>query len=67
VANLIAGLLVTLAGSLRDEVRPGGTVLASGIFVDREADVAAAFGAVGLEVVGRTADRDWVALEAARA
>ena len=66
VANLIAGLLVTLAGPLRDEVRPGGTVLASGIFVDREADVTAAFGAVGLDVVGRTADGDWVALVAVR-
>ncbi|HEU0236907.1 MAG TPA: 50S ribosomal protein L11 methyltransferase [Candidatus Limnocylindrales bacterium] len=66
VANLIAGLLVTLAGSLRDEVRPGGTVLASGIFVDRETDVAAAFRDAGLDVVGRTAEGDWVALAAVR-
>ena len=39
LANLIAGLLVPLAPALRDELRPGGTLLASGIFVDREAEV----------------------------
>ena len=40
LANLIAGLLVPLAPALRDELRPGGTLLASGIFIDREAEVA---------------------------
>ena len=66
LANLIAGLLVPLAGGLENEVRPGGVLLASGIFVDREGDVRAAFGAAGLEVTGRTAEGDWVALEAIR-
>jgi len=66
VANLIAGLLVTLAVPLRDELRLGGSLLASGIFVDREAEVVAAFGSVGLDVVDRTAEGEWVALEAIR-
>ncbi len=66
LANLIAGLLVPLASGLRDELRPGGVLLASGIFVDREGDVGAAFEAAGLEVTGRTAEGDWVALEALR-
>ena len=66
LANLIAGLLVPLAGDLRDELRPGGVLLASGIFIDREGDVRDAFEAVGLEVTGRTAEGDWVALEAIR-
>ena len=66
LANLIAGLLVPLAGGLADELRPGGVLLASGIFVDREGDVRAAFEAVGLEITGRTAEGDWVALEAIR-
>ncbi len=66
LANLIASLLVTLAGALRDELRPGGTLLASGIFVDREADVRTALAAVGLAVTGRTEEGDWVALEAVR-
>ena len=66
LANLIAGLLVPLAPALRAELRPGGTLLASGIFVDREADVRAAFEAAGLTVTERTAEGDWVALEAVR-
>ena len=66
LANLIAGLLVPLATRLAEELRPGGVLLASGIFIDREGDVRAAFGAAGLEVTGRTAEGDWVALEAIR-
>ncbi len=67
VANLIASLLVALAGPLREELRPGGRLLASGIFVDREDDVRRAFEPVGLIVSGRWAEGDWVALEAVRA
>jgi ribosomal protein L11 methyltransferase len=63
---LIASVLISLAGPLRDELRPGGTILASGIFVDREADVRSAFDAVGLAVATRTTEGDWVALEARR-
>jgi ribosomal protein L11 methyltransferase len=66
LANLIAGLLVTLAGSLHDELRPGGSLLASGIFVDREGEVRAAFARAGLEVTGRSVEGDWVALRAVR-
>ena len=53
VANLIAGVLVPLAGPLRDELRPGGILVASGIFIDREAEVRAAFETAGLVVDGR--------------
>ncbi len=42
LANLIAGVLVPLAAPLRDELRPGGILLASGIFQDREVEVVAA-------------------------
>jgi len=66
LANLIAGLLVPLADSLLNELRPGGHLLASGIFVDREGDVRGAFETAGLAVTGRTAEGDWVALEAVR-
>ena len=66
LANLIAGLLVPLAPALRDELRLDGTLLASGIFVDREAEVRAAFVAAGLAIVARSAEGDWVALEATR-
>jgi ribosomal protein L11 methyltransferase len=62
LANLIAALLVELAGPLCNELRPGGTLIASGIFVDREAEVRAALEAVGLSVTDRWAETDWVAL-----
>jgi ribosomal protein L11 methyltransferase len=66
LANLIAGVLVPLAPALRDEMRPGGTLLASGIFIDREAEVRTAFESIGLVVGERTAEGDWVALRADR-
>jgi ribosomal protein L11 methyltransferase len=66
VANLVASLLVDLAEPLAQSVRAGGRLLASGVFHDRESDVANAFEAVGLHLVGRRAEGDWVALEAVR-
>jgi ribosomal protein L11 methyltransferase len=66
LANLIAGVLIPLAGALRDELRPGGTLVASGIFIDREAEVRSAFVAAGLRVGRRDAEGDWVALTAVR-
>ena len=65
-ANLIASVLVTLAPQLRDELRPGGRLLASGIFVDREGDVRSAFVVAGLAIVHREAEGDWVALDVER-
>ena len=67
LANLIAGVLVPWPAPLREEFRPGGILLASGIFHDREAAVGRAFEAAGLGVTERTAEGDWVALEARRA
>ena len=66
LANLVAGVLEPLAGALHDELRPGGTLLASGIFTDREADVRVAFEAAGLAIRERTAEGEWVALAAVR-
>jgi len=66
LANLIAGVLVPLAPALRDELLPGGILLASGIFVDREDEVRAAFEGAGLRVAERSSEGDWVALQAVR-
>jgi ribosomal protein L11 methyltransferase len=66
LANLIASLLVVLADGLVAELRPGGTMLASGIFANREAEVVSAFEARGLVVARRYTEGDWVALEVAR-
>ncbi len=65
-ANLIASVLTALAADLARELVPGGRLLASGIFVDREGDVRAALEAAGLRVLRRDAEGDWVALDAQR-
>ena len=63
VGNLIASVLIALADGLVEDLRPGGTLLASGIFENREAEVAAAFAARGLTIEHRWTEGDWVALE----
>ena len=67
LANLIASVLIALAERLHAELRPGGRLLASGIFVDREPDVRRAFEAAGFTVVRDEQEGEWVALEAVRA
>jgi ribosomal protein L11 methyltransferase len=64
LANLISGVLVPMAPLFAAELKPGGSLLASGIFVDREADVRAAFEAVGLSIAERSVEGEWVAIEA---
>jgi ribosomal protein L11 methyltransferase len=66
LANLIAGLHVQHASNLFDELVPGGTLLASGIFMDREAEVRAAFQGAGFRLGARRSEGDWVAVEALR-
>ena len=66
LANLVASLLVDLAASLTAEVRPGGRLVAGGVFIDREAEVRRGLNAAGLHVRGRSAEHEWVAIEAER-
>ncbi len=66
LANLVASLLVDLAEPLAAQVAPGGVLVASGIFVDREPDVRSALEAAGLSVTRRASEGDWVVLEAER-
>jgi len=73
LANLIASVLVRLAPALAGDLRvpgPGGIgagrLLASGIFIDREAEVRDAFGAARLHVTRADREGEWVALEAVR-
>jgi ribosomal protein L11 methyltransferase len=67
LANLIASLLVRLAPQLSAELAPGGTLLASGIFADREVEVRDAFERAGLRVTDRFVEGDWVVLDAIHA
>jgi len=64
LANLIASVLIEHAATLADELVTGGTLIASGIFRDREPDVVRALEGAGLHVTDRWAESDWVALTA---
>ena len=73
LANLVAALLVGMAGDLYMALRPGsgaagsgGRLLAGGIIVEREPEVRRALAAAGLHMVDRDQEGDWVALEAER-
>ena len=63
LVNILAEVICALFDAgLADQVRPGGTVIASGIIDEREPDVRAAFEKSGLSVIDRLVERDWVAL-----
>lgn len=61
-ANIIARVLMDMAGALAEKVKIGGKVVASGIVAGRADDVRQAFESAGLSVVDRRAKGDWIAL-----
>jgi ribosomal protein L11 methyltransferase len=67
LANLVSGILIGLATGIAAEVGPGGQLVASGIFRDRESEVRDAFAKEGLAVTTREVEGDWVALVATAA
>jgi ribosomal protein L11 methyltransferase len=62
VANIIARVLSALAADMAAALKPGGTLIASGIIADREHEVVAAFAEAGLQPLERRQEGDWVAL-----
>ena len=63
VANLVAALQIELAPLLAAAVAPGGRLLISGIFTERAEETAHTFTRLGLSLVGRWEEGEWVALE----
>jgi ribosomal protein L11 methyltransferase len=61
-ANIIADVLIDLAGKLPLYLEKGGMVAASGIIKDREQDVMQAFKSNGFIVGERVAENDWTAV-----
>lgn len=61
LANILAKVHVVLGNDYLTALKPGGVLITSGIINEREADVVAAFEAVGLEQVERRTQGDWVA------
>jgi ribosomal protein L11 methyltransferase len=62
VANIVADPIIRGAGEIRRRLRPGGEAIAGGIIDRREAEVAAALEAAGLEVLRVLAEEEWRAL-----
>jgi ribosomal protein L11 methyltransferase len=62
LANLIARILIEDARALTAQLRPGGVLIASGVIFDREAEVVAAFRALGCTLTLRAQGGDWVTL-----
>jgi ribosomal protein L11 methyltransferase len=67
LANLVAAVLVGLAGPLAAHTAPGGTLLAGGIIQSRAAEVTDALAAAGFAARSRLDDGEWVSLRLERA
>jgi ribosomal protein L11 methyltransferase len=66
LANLVAAVLIELGPRLAAHVAPGGTLLASGIIVERALEVVSALSAAGLRLDERVDDGEWVSLRMTR-
>jgi ribosomal protein L11 methyltransferase len=62
VANIIARVIAQLAPSLVRAVRPGGTLIASGIIAERRAEAEEPLRAAGLTDIRDKMEGDWVTL-----
>jgi ribosomal protein L11 methyltransferase len=62
LANLVADVLIAIAGDLRARLASGGVLVCAGIVQEKEERVAQAFAATGLAVVDRDQRDDWVRL-----
>jgi ribosomal protein L11 methyltransferase len=66
VANLVAAVLIDLAGPLAAHTAPGGTLLASGIIAGRADQVLDALAAQGFVLDIRLDDGEWTSLRLLR-
>jgi ribosomal protein L11 methyltransferase len=62
VANIIARVLIELSAPLSRAMRPGGTLILGGIIDSKEDAVQTAIANVGLELIRRSQQEDWVVL-----
>jgi ribosomal protein L11 methyltransferase len=66
LVNILAHVIIGMAPALRDSLLPGGLLIAAGLIEGQESDVREALVAQELEIVGRSQEKDWVALVAQR-
>ena len=62
IANILADPIIAGAAEIAQRLRPGGSAIISGIIDRREAEVATALEAAGLQLVRTLQDEDWRAL-----
>lgn len=60
--NILAEVIVELAPALAAALRPGGVVIASGILDFKADDVADALDTVGIAIIEKNQEEDWVTL-----
>jgi ribosomal protein L11 methyltransferase len=65
-ANILAEVIVALAPDLPAVLAPAGRVICSGIIRSKQAQVAASLKAVGLELIEKRVQEEWVAIVAGR-
>lgn len=66
IANILAGTLIEMRDAIVAAVAPGGRLWLSGILVDQEPAVRAAYAAAGLRHLGTARRNDWVRIDFAR-
>ena len=66
VANILADIILGMAPTLRDALRPNGTLIASGIIDTRAEDVRRGLTAAGLTIQETLTEGEWVAITARR-
>jgi ribosomal protein L11 methyltransferase len=62
VANIVPNVIIGMADALCSKVAPGGTLVTSGIVVERAGEVRARLESLGMELLNERREGDWVAL-----
>ncbi len=63
LANIVSDVIIPLAPFVRGFMAPGGAFITSGIINGREAEVAAALKAAGLEIIAHHREEEWHCFE----
>jgi ribosomal protein L11 methyltransferase len=66
VANILASVIIELSPALYGLLKPGGTLISSGIFIDRGDSVVEALEQAGLPVQQKEQEGDWLCLISVR-
>ncbi|BBH21312.1 ribosomal protein L11 methyltransferase [Paenibacillus baekrokdamisoli] len=64
VANILAEIILLFVDDVYAAVKPGGIYIASGIYKNKEEDVAVGLEASGFVIIDRQRDQDWIAFVA---